>query len=586
MDYRDLTPPAEFDLYGHDNLQCPGGSVGPHGAYFPQDWSPPTDFVADITPPRSPMIAREYGSRLLPKPRYQDQLTESGCNHPSQLHSHNRTASLPANVLSGQFGPALSHSATDRRSTSPYGHDRILSPALAHQQGMSRPDMNNMRSISSSHISNVRSHSRNVSSSSIDAAMLSRYGYPTYRQSPSSQALPVSNYISRTPSAMSFLAPIATPSGHMQSYPNHRRTASPPARPSRLSVEADLPVQSDVPSPTSTVMDYLTEPNPAPSLIQKVAKPDTSQVSHFWFDIRNLRTWSDFTIGTISSIPGLLDLLNIDVSMKALPNPAPVNLSPESSAQLTEICALHHATKVNAALKVAQGEKHIAMRTLRPGLSTRQQPEFIANYQSDGEKTIYGDGRGRVVGIVKSYNQWNSGFRNGSPIDKIRYLEHLAHLHRFMREHGTRYGFIMTEIEVVCVRMGGPASPLHSDHTADNNVPFFGYLEVSPPVQVSASNSPDENGQCDSLKMTAGLALWYLHMLAKEQPFPGQFHWKAEVGGPTAMTRRKHLPRDDWMPKVNLQDKRVSKRARGWTWPDEPLHRRECGNLKGSGRRK
>ena len=573
MDCRDLTPPTDLEFCSYDDLQCPGGSASTNGTYFPQDWSPQTDLTANTTPPRSPMIIREQGSRLLPKPRYQDQLVESSYDPYSSLHSHNRTTSLPVNGFTGQFGPALPRPAADRRSTSPYAHARTgsyapsqsVSPAPPDHLGISRPSISNMRSISSSHISNVRSHSRNLSSSSIDAAMLSRYGYPTYRQSPSSQILPGSLPVSRTPSAMSFLAPIATPGGQMQSYPNHRRTASPPARPSRLSVEADVPVQSDVPSPTSTVMDYLTEPNPAPSLIQKITKPDTNQTNHFWFDIRNLKTWSDFTVDTISSIPGLLDLLSIDVSMKSLPRPAQVNLSPETPAQLAELCAMHHAIKVNAALKVAQGDKHIAMRTLRSGPGTRQQPEFVANYQSDGEKTIYGDGRGRVVGIVKSYDQWNSGYRNGSPIDKIRYLEHLAHLHRFMREHGTRYGFIMTEIELVCVRMGGPPSD-------ENNVPVFGYLEVSSPIQISASGINLDG----SIKMTAGLALWYLHMLAKEQPFPGQFHWKVEVGGPTAMTRRNHLPRDDWMPKVNQQDKRVSKRIRGWTWPDEPLHKREC----------
>ncbi|USW55126.1 hypothetical protein Slin15195_G084450 [Septoria linicola] len=577
MDFRQFTPPADIESCGYDDLQCPGGSAGTDGTYFQQDWSPQTTFTAATTPPRSPMIIRENGSRLLPKPRYQDQLVEPSYFHSSAFHTHNRTSSLPVNVFRSTFGPALPQHQADRRSTSPYPHARSIStaprqsasPAPTDHLSISRPSISSMRSVSSSHISSVRSHSRNVSSSSIDAAMLSRYGYPTYRQSPNTQQLPVSMPASRPPTAMSFLAPIATPSAQMQSYPSHRRTASPPARPSRLSVEADMPVESDVPSPTSTVVDYLCQPNPAPSLIKKITKADTSQVNHFWFDIRNLKSWSDFTVDTISSIPGLLDLLQIDVSMKSLPQPAQVNLAPETPAQLAELCALHHAVKVNAALKVAQGDKHIAMRSLRSGPGARQQPEFVANYRSDGEKTIYGDGRGRVVGIVKSYDQWNSGYRNGSPIDKIRYLEHLAHLHRFMREHGTRYGFIMTEIELVCVRAGGPPS------SADDNIPLFGYLEVAPPVQISASGL-NEDG---SLKMTADLALWYLHMLAKEQPFPGQFHWKVDVGGPSALTRKHHLPRDDWMPKVNLQDKRVSKRARGWTWPNEPLHKRECGRV-------
>ncbi|KAF2165692.1 hypothetical protein M409DRAFT_55578 [Zasmidium cellare ATCC 36951] len=574
MDFRHVTPPSEVDAGEYDDLQCPGGSASTDATYYPHDWSPQTVMTCATTPPRSPMIIRENGSRLLPKPRDQDQLMEPASGLPS-FPSHSRTASLPSNVFSMQFGPALpGRPSLDRRSTSPRGRavDAAPTPApspYGHLQPESmlgnRPSMGNMRSVSSSHISSVRSHSRNASSSSIDASMLSRYGYPTYRQSPTPQPVTYGASMSRTPSAMSHLAPIAMPGGQVQNYPNSRRTASPPANPSRLSVEVEPPEEEDL--RTSTVLEYLTGSNPTPSLIQRINETNKAQNSHFWFDIRNLRAWSDFDISTISSIPGLLDLLKIDISLSSLPTPSKVNLAPETPAQLAELCASHHAVKVNAALRVAQGDKHISMRTLRLAPGARQQPEFIANYQSDAEKTIYGDGRGRVVGIVKSYDQWNSGYRHGSPVDKIRYLEHLAHLQRFMREHGTRYGFIMTEIELVCVRMGGTPN--------EENIPLFGYLELSPPIQISSSCSSNEE-----TKMTAGLALFYLHMLAKEQPFPRQFHWRVDVGGPTALTRKRHLERDEWMPKVNQQDKRGSKRIRGWVWPDEPLHKRECGKAK------
>jgi hypothetical protein len=257
---------------------------------------------------------------------------------------------------------------------------------------------------------------------------------------------------------------------------------------------------------------------------------------------------------------------------------------------------MHHAVKVNAALHVSQGTHHIAMRSLRPAATAaaaaaapRSPPEFVANYRDvAGEKTFAGDARARVVGIVRSYHQWNSGYRHGSPVNQIRYLDHLAALHRHMRDHGTRYGFLMTEIEIVCVRAGGPPpATVHADADDDDlgvagedDVPLFGYVEVAAPIPISAAGRADHGG----LRMTAGLALWYLHLLAKEQPFPGQFHWRVHVGGPAALTRRRHLPRDEWMPKANLQDKRVSHRVRGWMWPDEPLHKRECG--KGGRRRK
>jgi hypothetical protein len=325
---------------------------------------------------------------------------------------------------------------------------------------------------------------------------------------------------------------------------------------------------------TSIMQEYLSQPNPTPALTQRTVETRNGTSTNFWFDIRNIRQWKDFNVETLSNVPGFTQLLNIGISTSAFPRPARVNLNPETQANLTELCASHHAVKVNAALKVSQGDKHIAIRTLTgPTHGPRQQPDFVANYQSDAEKTIYGDGRGRVVGIVRCFDQWNTGMRNESPLAKISYLRALSQLHRYMREHGCRYGFIMTEIELVCVRAGGPPA-------ADSQVPLFGYLELSTPIQIATSGLTKEGG----LQMTADLALWYLHMLAKEEPLPGQYNWRMDVGGPAALSRKHHLPQDDWVPKVHQSERREAKRARGWVFPDESLSKRECGRLRRTGK--
>lgn len=573
MAYRQVTPPANFDYEDFTHtLQCPGGSASTNASYYGQDWSPEsimTNGTAITTPPRSPAIAkvREIGPTLLPRVRTQDQAMDTA---PAQTFvGHHRTASLPVNALP-QFGNYLSAGqATYRRSTSPLGIADLPTPGsapLAYDHMMmdaaSRRPSLGARSHSTA---NIRTHSRNSSSTSIDASVLGRYGFPTYRQSPTPQPGLISGApMSRTPSAMSHLAPIPMPNGQIQSYPSRRRTASPPAMPSRLSTEIDFDPQLDLTK--STMLEYLTAPNPTPSLTQRTIEPTRGQQSYLWFDIRNVSAWSDFNVATMSAMPDLLNLMQFEVTLRDLPTPGKVNIIPETPGQLAELCANFHAVKVNAALKLAQGDKHMAMRTLRTVPGCREQPEFVSNYQSDVEKTIYGDGRGRVVGIVKCYDQWNSGMRNGTPGNRVDYLKGLAYLHHFMREHGCRYGFIMTEIELVCVRAGGAPS-------ADTTIPLFGCLEVAHPVQI-ATCGKGENG---SLQMTAGLALWYLHMLAKEVPLPGQFHWKLDVGGPAALTRQRHLERDPWMPKPNLSEKRAAKRVRGWVWPDEPLSKREVG---------
>jgi len=160
---------------------------------------------------------------------------------------------------------------------------------------------------------------------------------------------------------------------------------------------------------------------------------------------------------------------------------------------------------------------------------------------------------------------------------KVEYLRGLSHLHCYMREHGCRYGFIITEIELVVVRNGGETTP------------HFGYLEVQT-IQLAAHDTPVvdldpsnlENLESADMsvkqpKMTACLALWYLHMLARDDALPGQVGWKSEIGAPAEGTRRKCLPKDEWIPEPQLAEKREAKRARGWVWPEEGVGRKELG---------
>lgn len=576
MDNR--TPPATIRIDDYDHLLCPGGSASTDGSVDyrdPQDWSPETALTTASTPPeRSPRIIRECGPLLLPRVRPQDQLMG-----PAVHHGHSRTISLPTTGFPMQFGGHLPvRSSMDGRSIS-QGPTREPSPARApspfqhmvNDQASShsrRPSFANSRSLSTS---NVRSHSRNVSSSSIDAATVHRYAYPTYRSSPTPQPVCASTMapVSRNLSALNHFASIAMPHGQMQSYPSRHRTTSPPAPSSRLSVEVGYDPVLD--TQTSTCMEYLTKPNPIPQLVQRsAAETQSGPRLHFWWDVRNVLPWSDFNINTISAIPELQQLLRVPVPLRDLPAPARVNTNPETSSQLVDLCAFHYAVKVNAALRITQGsETHIAMRRLQTG--ARAQPEFIASYQSDQEKTIAGDGRGRVIGIVKCYDQWNSGMRNGLQPEKVKYLAGLAHLQHFMREHNTRYGFLLTEIELVCVRAGGAPS-------LTSNVPLFGHLEIAASVQISAAGPDPATG---NVVLTAGLALWWLHMLAKEHPIPGQYHWRMDVGGPAALSRRHHLEKDGWIPPPLKKDQRDAKVCRGWFMPNEPLSKREMGKGRG-----
>jgi len=529
-----------------------------------------------LTPEKSPPSFG--GPLLLPRIRSQDQTAEPTSNIGNQSLT---SAMIPGNNFLSNICYNIPQPSIFRRSISPAQHGYLISPVSlqsnssptfsastaspGYDQTPSRPSLSQRRCVSSS---SVCTHSRNASGSTISEEEIKKFGYPPrYRAAASSVA---QTPASKTLTALGHLTPMsgfsAGPSrASSPSFPR-ARTTSPPARQSRLSRELIYDPACDI-GPTSTLLEYLTAANPTPALVSQ--KPEHSQLqnTHFWFDVRNLRSWSDFSIATIAAMPGLLQLLQCPVNASALPQPSKINNNPDTVNRLHDLCRDYHSVKVNAALKIAQGEKHMVMRSLTLGRTNRQQAEFVSNYQSDTGKTIYGNGRGRVVGLVRCFDEWNTGMRSESPSQRIRYLQGLADVHRFMREHGCRYGFIVTEIELVCVRCGGEPD--------ENGVPYFGFLELASPIQMATHCSSVSNNS-SNLQMTATLALFYLHMLAKESPLPGQYGWKMEIGAPTAVTRKRHLDRDDWMPKPTVKEKRDALSRRGWFWPNEAFSRKEA----------
>ena len=213
---------------------------------------------------------------------------------------------------------------------------------------------------------------------------------------------------------------------------------------------------------------------------------------------------------------------------------------------------------------------------MRASDRSRDGPHFLANYQNDYEKTLAGNGRGRVVGIVKTFDRWNTSMRHEMGQKRVEYLNGLSHIHRYMREHSCRYGFIITEIELVCVRLGSAKASTspnpdhshnHGDENGDDNIPFFGFLELAPTIALK-----NQEG------LTACLALWYLHMLAKDEPLPGQLGWKVEIGTPSDVTRSKVLQKkDSWIPEPGMAEKRQAKTIRGWVLPSDPWNRKKEG---------
>lgn len=249
---------------------------------------------------------------------------------------------------------------------------------------------------------------------------------------------------------------------------------------------------------------------------------------------------------------------------------------PETEAALHSIYASYYLPKINSALALSSNRPlqlsipSGATRTANgPGAKGNSVNDLIFTANVAGEAATAaamfgGKPSARVVGIVRTFDRFNTGMRAEGNIKRVEYLRGLAALHHVMREHGCRYGFIITEIELVLVRNGTESTP------------SFGDLEITS-VQLATASTVNNNQGQQQVPLTACLALWGLCQLASDQPQPGHAPWKADIGAPAEGTRRKAQPRDKWMPSPQLAEKREAKRARGWVWPEDAVGRKELG---------
>lgn len=549
--YQPTTPKS-----GTPSPRLPGSGHSRH-ASGSSSWSSPESAVTHATTPNvSPL--RNYGPCLLPQIRTRDQGLE-----PDVVDETNHNRRAQSQESESQLTQPIYRPNYQRSTTSPPEFSTEQTPVSAASSTDPFLTSENQSPVTFSHARKHLGHARSSSSSSIEAAALRRACPPTYRSYPVYITQQSPQYTRAvTPGLEDFVSLPLAPAPH----PLYRE------------LTPELIVETGA-EPTTTMSSYLAEPNPAVNLVPTHPRGyGDGNPKHCWWDIRNLRTWEDFNLQTINEFEILSGLLNVPVNSVALPKPKPLNTTgsnPQDLPSLASTIENYHCAKVNAALRTSQGADHHLV--MQPARTAQDGPFFISNYANDAEATLSGNGRGRVVGLVKPYEQWNSGKRNMEKRDDkcqagVEYLRHLAHLQVLMRTHNCRYGFIITEIELVCVRMG-----------TEEGAPYFGLLEMSPPIPMKTHHSSSSlSGNANNSQLTACLALWYLHMLAGDCPLPGQYGWKVDVGPPAAWTRSKVLKgglegRDAWQPKVTMAEIRHACTLRGWAWPEDKVHRAKEG---------
>lgn len=593
--YRPVTPPeAAAGQHGHRRNTSVISSASSGYYNYATDTSPESVITNNTTPNRSPVL-RQYGPTLLPKIRSQDSsLAPSSAGQTKPAH---RRGSSVNNVTqsTGAQRPFMFRSSTEpvecAAMMSPVSNaPRSRAASLAPSPAFANATLDRAK----------KAHGRSGSTSSLDSGILSRYGYPTYRNMPVYSV----NQQQQTPSPAMFpqdymsyhnCGLLDPPTINLEGTFDFPIDVDPISRPSSMSPPPqDLMQQTSL--DTSSLLDYLTQPTQPINLVRHLNPgPGRGTVNHFWWDVRNLRTWDSFAFPTFSMIPDLVTLLNFQHDTSILPAYSPEGsalqtASPASETELTSLITKIYFPRANAAaLNSLGGPNSIALYAApQTATATGSSPNFLANYPSDGDRTLSGIPRGRVVGISKSFDKWNTGMRREGPARRVEYLKGLAHLQKCMRDHSCRYGFIITEIELLCVRAG----------CDDRGMPYFGHLELAEaiPTKTAFTISVEDMMDGAEVPMTATLGLYFLLMLAKQHPLPGQPSSFMDVGAAGTLSRQRTWEgldldeeergkdgKDKWIPEPQMGEKREAKTVRGWVWPSDPWHKREGGGGKRRG---
>ena len=225
--------------------------------------SPDSVITSNTTPSRSPIL-RQHGPTLLPKIRTQDsRLEPSSAAGPKRTHRRvlSATNNPPAYAPYTNTRPPMQRSATE-----PVECTNLMSPVsnasyFGSRASSAAPSPGMIHAVPNR--KHLHSHNRSSSSSSIDVSVLSRFGYPTYRQ------MPV--YVSQTTGMDS--STVFAPA-----YPSYQSTAQ-FVEPPYINIEGtfDMPIDlstlsrpsSTSPPPglchssTNSLLDYLTQPTQA-----------------------------------------------------------------------------------------------------------------------------------------------------------------------------------------------------------------------------------------------------------------------------------------------------------------------------------
>ncbi len=294
-----------------------------------------------------------------------------------------------------------------------------------------------------------------------------------------------------------------------------------------------------MPGLKKSLLDYLRSENPVLNGDMCHGRGNTLSQGDLWETPRVIKVWEDFNFNSLKSIYGgqLQTTLNRRFTFhdfSAIPGFPFCEIHDEKS--LDYLIAKWNYSMIADALSTAQShlDNHPAHRRIHMvGGSQADYPASSPKYRPDWgavrrATACIGKPKNVLPGETKLSQKWSSTFIRLGDVKfdytKVDWLRPLAQIFSYCVRSNSRYGYVITDKELVVVRIS-PGSDTDSDSVFD----IQGSSESSDLTPAARARSSgilefqaipwgfDKHPVYRNGKgMTVNLALWWLHMMAAE----------------------------------------------------------------------
>ncbi|KKZ61470.1 hypothetical protein EMCG_00132 [[Emmonsia] crescens] len=241
-----------------------------------------------------------------------------------------------------------------------------------------------------------------------------------------------------------------------------------------------------------TVLDYLRVAPPSLATEETNKTPNTTNGNYSWRDINNVGDWSEFTYTHVMQRYGNL-LQSAQIAGESMPNSPPQSINTES------MFAVRFTTYIQSRLRRAlrasfQHLAPLANLHLTPiTIDIGDAAQIIDNFRPDiaffQAGSTLNSSPNRCPADLKVSWKWASNWATVlSAEDRREYKQVLSQVNFYMKQHNARYGFVLTDTELVPIKR----------------------LDGNGNLLVAQSISWEARGQG---RLTILLGLWFLGML-------------------------------------------------------------------------